>query len=52
MILSMRCWTTVTKPRIRRWRSTVLFMSEEAFQAMTDELRRAMRIKPFDWPLF
>ena len=33
-------------------RSLFSLMPEEAFQAMADELRIAMRMKPFDWPLF
>lgn len=33
-------------------RSLFSLMPEEAFQTMADELRRAMRMKPFDWPVF
>lgn len=33
-------------------RSLFSLMPEEAFQGRADELRRAMRMKPFDWPLF
>lgn len=33
-------------------RSLFSLMPEESFQAMADELRGAMRMKPFDWPVF
>lgn len=33
-------------------RSLFSMMPEEAFQEMADELRSAMRMKPFDWPVF
>ncbi|NIG16203.1 hypothetical protein [Pantoea sp. Cy-640] len=33
-------------------RSLFSLMPDESFQAMADELRRAMRMKPFDWPVF